>query len=253
MITSKINPDAPNYATYVSDLTRGQMFPRVAGILLSTGIGAGIGAACGSTSGGLGAGPGAGIGAAVGLGVGVATVVAIDLTGFVFYKATLTKEAANELSEIFKNSIDNGLQCPISFNTMFDVPACLPTSKQVYERDELKKWVKLHGTCPMTRIPVKLTEIREYYTLYPKLINKTSELLQNKELTSKISKKQLEGYVLYKDHLETRLSDFEKNEFKNIVAKAEDKRIDYLEASRRFLILHNATKGIDEVVEDTVK
>ena len=245
MIGSNINPAAPTYPRYVSDQTRGQMFPRVAGVLLSTGIGAGIGAACGATQGGLGAGPGAGIGAAVGLGVGVAAVLAIDLTGFIKYKSTLTIQASDELSEIFQNTDSIGARCPISFTTMFNIPACLDTCYETFERDELKKWVTKHGTCPITRKPVKLCEIREDFTIYGKLVIKVNELLNNKEITSKLTQKQLEGYVLYKDHVETRLRDFEKTEFKNIMSKAEDKNIDYLEASRRLIKLHNAKNGID--------
>ena len=246
MINSRENNiAAPGYSTYVSDLTHGQMFNRVTGVLISTGVGAGIGAACGAIEGGLGAAPGAAIGAAVGLGIGVSVAIAIDITEFISYKSQLTNEAADELTEIFKNSSETGLQCPISFTCMFDIPVRLHTCNETFERKSLKEWVVKHGTCPITRLPVELSDIRENFTIYGKMIKNTTELLNNKEIISNLSKKQIDGYVLYKEHAQMRMKEFEKNEFKNIMNKAEESVIDYEEASRRLLSLHRAKNGFE--------
>lgn len=99
------------------------------------------------------AGPGAAIGAGVGFGIGVGLVLARDVTEFTTYKSNLTSEGAEKLSEVFLNSSDYGLSCPISSHSMFDIPVSIRTCKQTFEKKFLVEYVQKKGECPITRRP----------------------------------------------------------------------------------------------------
>lgn len=231
------------YTRYISNLSHGKMFDSIHIVATTTLLGTAIGAGCGSASGGLGAGPGAAIGAGVGFGIGVGLVLSRDLTEFSAYKSRLTKKGCEELSQIFLNNSERGLSCPISMNSMFDVPVSLETCKETFERKDLKDWVRKNGTCPITRKPIRLEDIKEDFSVYRINIDNIDSILRNKESLGQYTQVQIDGFILYKKHCQQRLKDYEKAEVENLLQRSKDGEIDLLAASKLLADLHHAKNG----------
>lgn len=125
--------------------------------------GAIIGGVCGTPGGpptmAVGAGIGAGVGFVVGgaIGTGMAVVYLRPR-----YKEWCKTEAGREFAgkmQIFlhENSILEHLTCPIS--QMPVIEGVRTPDGQLYEKDEIEKWIKQHGTNPQTRERITIDDL----------------------------------------------------------------------------------------------
>lgn len=53
------------------------------------------------------------------------------------------------------------IQCPISFKSGNEIEEPAFLYGQIYEYEDIKNWVITHGTCPLTRTPTKVEDIKK--------------------------------------------------------------------------------------------
>lgn len=225
---------------YLSDRSPSQMYAKVGTVAGTTLVGAGIGAAAGSVAGGIGAGPGAGIGAAAGFTAGVGIVLAWEYSEFSNHMKSLSEKASEEVHEKFKDACEIGLQCPISYKTMYDRPVMVPTCpNETFEYKDLVETIKTTKLCPMTRKPLTLEDIREDITVYSVGIQCCDKILQDPEKCPE----NRTTYTLYKKHCEKRMKAYVKNETTHLLKKVQNSEATTDEIIAKLQKLSAAEKG----------
>jgi U-box domain len=241
----KYNEGEVSYLGYVSSRSPDLMYNKIATVAATTVIGTGIGVGAGSAAGGLGAGPGAGIGFGVGLATGLGIVAAWEITEYITHKATLGAKGAEILAEKFKNDSAIGLECPISYTSMFEEPVTLSTCPtQTFERKELVKVIESSGLCPFTRQPITLHNIREDVSVYGLLIQKCQGITEDGLKAEGYSIEQIKAINLYEKHCKEKLQRFVKNELEFLLKLKLEEKITTDDLIKQIQSLSLAEKGI---------
>jgi hypothetical protein len=144
---------------------------------------------------GAGALPGGFIGAAV---AGISALIAnniYDYSEYVDYKKNLDKGARDSLEAVVVNKLGEDSRCVIT-QEVATFPVSIHGEHHIYEKIELEKWVKVHGTSPMTRKRCGLGDIEPNFVQFAKLGKACDEVLNEPQERAKLKEHELKGLTI---------------------------------------------------------
>jgi len=226
-------------------------------------VGAGTGAVISQCSAGTITIPSVVIGSVVGASVGTIGALSIHaIWKCKDYKTYSRKSSDKEISDTVQDLLNkctmNEFICPITGELALD-PVVTPYTSQKYERHELEKWIKKHGTDPETRQPMTIDDIYNSPRGLGGTVNVIEHKLNEQIKNPTMSKRQIEVLIKMRDIVNERKNIFFEVEIKNLMREKKEKKIDFMEFARRVNLFADVQlapdvkKSLDEMEDSDIE
>lgn len=230
---------------YTSSLSPHQMRSVVKYALAGAGsgafIGAGIGAIIAVPSGGssipIGIGVGSGVGLIVGTITGIGIAKILERRDYKSWKKDASKKDIEEVTKKITSYVTSQeFICPFTGEIAHD-PVTTPYSPHKYERVEIEKWVKTNGTCPQTRQPLTLDDLRSSVRTMGGILAIAENILEEQIQNPDLSENQKDLILIIKKGVKEKTKAFFNIEVTNLLSKVNSDEItyqEYAESARLF-------------------
>ena len=214
-------------------------------------LGAGIGAIIAIPSGGssipIGMGIGGGIGLIIGTFTGIKIVRILNRNDYKSWKKDATEKDIEVVSKKIASYVTSQeFICPFTGEVAKD-PVTTPYSPHKYERVEIEKWVKTNGTCPHTRQPLSLDQLRSSVRTMGGVLAITDNILEEQTQNADLSETQKDLILKIKTAVKEKTKAFFNVEATHLLSKVNNDEITYQEYSESIQLF------ADVIAADDVK